>query len=95
MNGGESTSADLFQKCESEIFLLMMKDSFRRFMFRDDSGYKQIEATVIARRNSLLTEKHASERRRSSVPLIPAGETSDAKVLAAFNVISVKTSQDL
>jgi hypothetical protein len=41
-------SQELFQEAEKEIFNLMLKDSFRRFVFRADSGYTKLKSRLVS-----------------------------------------------
>jgi hypothetical protein len=47
MNNEDEINAHLFHEAEVEIFNLMLKDAFRRFVFRGDSGFNQIEERLF------------------------------------------------
>jgi len=55
VDGMEPITRDFFSSAQEEIFNLMLKDSFRRFVFRDDTGYKEFKAARP------LVETHQNE----------------------------------
>jgi hypothetical protein len=50
----EKVDSVLFQAAEEEIFNLMLKDSYRRFVFKEDSGFQQLRSRLFGVRKSLI-----------------------------------------